>query len=319
MLELQKKKLELLQLQRDLAELDRELARGSDFSIRKVHDFLFSIEVLNSSIQNLRQYQSVPDQIVTNAENFLASMAQRLLIREESPSAISITSRYRMIVRKEISVLLFIISIFIISSLIGFAIVLNQPEYASLFIGSELVERILLNEAWFEEILQAPFLNGWLIAINNIKVAITVFAFSSLAGLGGIYILMINGLLLGAVVGFCHLNNFEDAILTFVVGHGPLELTLIIFSGFSGLLFGRHFFSRPVRTIPKRLKKGAGEAAVIIVVVATWLLLAAAIEVGVSPWSYVSPLEKAAIGVLAALLFFFWTFWPIDSIDQTRP
>ncbi|WP_331351678.1 stage II sporulation protein M, partial [Cellvibrio sp. UBA7671] len=66
---------------------------------------------------------------------------------------------------------------------------------------------------------------------NNIGVSFRTFASGILFGVGSIFFLVYNGLLMGAVSG--HLTNagFTETFFTFVVGHGSFELTAICISG----------------------------------------------------------------------------------------
>ena len=57
--------------------------------------------------------------------------------------------------------------------------------------------------------------------------------------IGTVFILMVNGLLLGTVFGACHLHGMARQLLTFTSGHGFLELSAIFICGGAGLLMGK--------------------------------------------------------------------------------
>ena len=218
------------------------------------------------------------------------------------------SDRYREIWYREFPLFIFCMAVFVGSVVIGLALALFDPEYLPLFLPQPLMERILDHSAWFEEIRKNPFADGLSIAYNNIKVAILAFAMGALLGLGGLYIVAFNGVLFGAIVGYCLSHGFEGPLARFVAGHGPLELSIIVASGFASLLYGRAFLMRPIRDIPLRLQRGGRDAFLVLSGIVPWLLLAAFLEVFVSPWEYLSGSAKLLVGIIAAVAFWWWTF-----------
>jgi uncharacterized membrane protein SpoIIM required for sporulation len=196
---------------------------------------------------------------------------------------------------------------------VGWKIGSTDHAYAAVLIPQALMEQILDQQKWFAEIQKAPWLYGLGIAKNNIGVAIHCFTLAALAGLGGVYILVLNGLLFGAVFGFCRSNHFDQALLNFVVGHGVLELTIIVAAAFSGFLFGRVFYMRPYRLFHLRMVTAASDAGVLLLGLLPWLLVAAVVEVFVSPWSFLDMPAKIFLGCLAAAAFWLWTWWPLPQ------
>ncbi|MFW5968114.1 MAG: stage II sporulation protein M [Persicimonas sp.] len=73
---------------------------------------------------------------------------------------------------------------------------------------------------------------------NNIGIALRTFGSGLLAGVGAFFILIYNGVVLGAVSG--HLQNvgLGHNFWPFVVGHGSFELTAIVLAGQAGLKLG---------------------------------------------------------------------------------
>ena len=61
---------------------------------------------------------------------------------------------------------------------------------------------------------------------NNIRVTIVAFALGITAGIGTAIVLVVNGLLLGAVAGGAVEAGNGRAFLEFIIPHGPIELTL---------------------------------------------------------------------------------------------
>jgi len=85
---------------------------------------------------------------------------------------------------------------------------------------------------------------------NNIGIAFRTFASGLVFGLGSLFFVAFNGLVLGVVSG--HLINVGSAnvFFPFVIGHGAPELTAIIISGAAGFRLGWALVA------PGRLRRG---------------------------------------------------------------
>ncbi len=77
------------------------------------------------------------------------------------------------------------------------------------------------------------------IIANNVQVAFAAFAFGVTAGVGTVLVLAFNGLFFGAVVGAFANYGLAGWLLTFVAGHGVLELFAIFVAGGAGLVVAR--------------------------------------------------------------------------------
>ena len=69
---------------------------------------------------------------------------------------------------------------------------------------------------------------------NNVGIALRCFATGLFFGVGSAFYLVENGLATGAIMGYVASHGAGDNILTFVVGHGSLELGAIVLAGGAG-------------------------------------------------------------------------------------
>lgn len=74
--------------------------------------------------------------------------------------------------------------------------------------------------------------------LNNVGIALRCFATGALAGLGPVFYLVYNGLVLGTVQGYVIAMGAGSNFLTFVSGHSSWELTAVVVSGAAGLRLG---------------------------------------------------------------------------------
>lgn len=136
--------------------------------------------------------------------------------------------------------------LFVVPAVLGFALLRQSPGLAAQILPDEMIARA---EAGARQQAQGigyaetpelflPVVASSIIA-NNIQVTILAFAGGVTAGVGTALVLVFNGLFLGAILGMFANYGVADWLLTFVAGHGVLELTAIFMAGGAGLLVAR--------------------------------------------------------------------------------
>ncbi|HLK40379.1 MAG TPA: stage II sporulation protein M [Polyangiaceae bacterium] len=134
---------------------------------------------------------------------------------------------------------------------------------------------------------------------NNVGIALRCFATGLFAGLGSAVYLVENGISTGALMGYVVTHGGGPNILTFVVGHGSLELGAIVLSGGAGLALGWSLVAPGDKTRVESMQAAGRSVVPIVFGAATMLLLAAAIE-GFWSASSVPSIVKRVVG--AAML-----------------
>ena len=290
------------------------------------------VNAVDSAFRAIEHYERLASEVyrlrskepsLNDAEEMLANSAQDLMGLGSSEKTgekayVTFIRQYRTAWRKHFALFIFTVCLFTASCFLGWNIGVNQPDYVGLFAGQEIMEMIHDHEAWFEKLKSDPLMGAAQIGLNNIRVAILGFTLGAAFGLGGMYILVFNGVSFGAILGYCVSHDFEEPLLQFVASHGPLELTLIIASCFAGLLIGRAFYRRPFSKMRERLGESAGEAGVLAVGIIPWLLVAALFEGFMSPMEFVPFSVKLMCGLASAGAFWFWTFGPVPPSRQLR-
>lgn len=290
--------------------------------LKEGYALIQDFEILSGHLYRVRAKLPPSDPLRLRLEDFMANAAQELVALEK-PNKGQHTYRrwvndYRRIWKENLNLFLFTAFVFLASIFVAWQTTVQDPQYVAAFVPQQMIEQIIEKTKWFEELQKNPLLGGYMIAQNNIQVSILAFALGGLCGIGGLYILVFNGLMFGALMGFCYVNNFDQELTQFVVGHGPLELTIIVASAFAGFMFGRVFYMRPYRLFRVRMGQAAREAGVLLSGILPWLCLAAFIEAFVSPWPGIALGTKLGIGALAAFFFWLWTLWPADRALQAR-
>jgi uncharacterized membrane protein SpoIIM required for sporulation len=150
------------------------------------------------------------------------------------------------------------------------------------------------------------------IAFNNIRVAFNCFVLGITLGIGTLYMMFQNGLMLGVFeyMFFHHGLGLQSILVIFI--HGTLEISAIVIAGTAGLIIGKSILFPGTFTRIHSLMQGAKDAVKIIVSLVPIFITAAIFEsyvtrhTGMSPWLSVSIL----IGSLAFILWYY-VFYPV--------
>ncbi len=138
---------------------------------------------------------------------------------------------------------------------------------------------------------------------NNIRIGFQTFAGGLLFGLGTVFFLCFNGVMIGATAGHLIQIGYSTSFLTFVAGHSAFELTGIALMGAAGLKLGAALVM-PGALSRRDALRGNARAAVPLVYGAGALLAAAAfIEAYWSPLSALPALKYTVGGALWLMLF----------------
>jgi uncharacterized membrane protein SpoIIM required for sporulation/uncharacterized RDD family membrane protein YckC len=150
-----------------------------------------------------------------------------------------------------------------------------------------------------------PTMAGSIIA-NNVQVAFMAFASGITAGVLTLWVLVSNGISIGAVAGLYASKDIGDLLLAFVAPHGVLELTAITLAGAAGLLVGGVLLVPGARSRRTAFREDAPRALRLVAGATMLLLVAGLLEGLVSPipyWPLEYKLIVAAFTAIALYLF----------------
>ena len=188
-------------------------------------------------------------------------------------------------------------------------IALNMPELAEQIVPEDKVAHIkeLDRETWNNTPAENRNLFASFVMTNNIRVAFFAFAGGILFMGGTLYILVFNGILIGAVAGLCQVNGIALVLWSFVSPHGYIELTTIFIAGGAGLKLGYSLIAPSLFTRKRTLTNAAKTAIQLLGGCVALLVVAGAIEGFISP-SELSPAVKIGFGALTGVLLFTYLF-----------
>ncbi len=130
-------------------------------------------------------------------------------------------------------------AIFLAGALVGFLACLGDPAFQRFLLPGHMMESIEHRQMWTHSILTVKPLASAGIMTNNLSVSFATFAAGVTGGLGTLYLLGVNGLLLGVISAACWQGGMGLQLWEFVAPHGVLELPAIFIAGGAGLLLAR--------------------------------------------------------------------------------
>jgi uncharacterized membrane protein SpoIIM required for sporulation len=178
-------------------------------------------------------------------------------------------------------------------------------------LGPKSIQGLEEGRLWTESLVTTvpPSVSSSGIATNNIGVALTAWAGGVLAGVIPLYVVLFNGLLLGALVGVTLHYSMAGDLLEFIAAHGPLELTLILVAAAAGLSIGRALIAAGDRP----------HALAVLLGCVPWFVVLALVEVLVSPQPALPLPFKILVGLALESLFLATAFRPVAADVKEIP
>ena len=197
--------------------------------------------------------------------------------------------------------------VFALFSVIGFLGTRYDPEFSEL-VGVPPAFRenyIETRTHWWEDLNEANQVGASSIFTHNIQVTIYTFALGAMFGVGTLFYLAYNGAVIASVLALTYRAGFGRDLLTFMVGHGVIELSCIFIAGGAGLLIGSALVMPGDLSRADALKSRGKDAVRLMMGVAVLLVVAGTIEGFISP-APIRPAIKFSIAALTGLALYLY-------------
>ena len=190
--------------------------------------------------------------------------------------------------------------IFVLSGLLAFLVVAAWPDLGAWFLSDEMMLMVQNRTLWTDNLLNVipSSLLAYELMTNNITVALTAFALGWIFGLGTLYVVVLNGLLLGCAFGYTAEYDMALPLFKFVIAHGIVELSVICLAAAAGFAIGRALARPGARGRMDSVRESARDAGALAAVCVPFLIGSGIIEGYVSPNDNFDLTSRVVIGVL---------------------
>jgi uncharacterized membrane protein SpoIIM required for sporulation len=221
-----------------------------------------------------------------------------------------------LVIRKHHLILLYSFLIFLIFALMAAFSAANDQEFVRGVLGNDYVEMTEQNISKgdpfgvYKE--QDPLSMFLWIAVHNVQVSFTIFVAGILAGLGTIWLLFNNGVMLGAFQYYFFSKGLGWKSVLVIWIHGTLEISSIIIAGAAGIVLGKSLvFPGTYERLPS-LKLGAKDGFKMMIGLVPVFVIAAFLEGFITRYSRMPVwLSILILFISAGFIIWYFVIYPI--------
>jgi uncharacterized membrane protein SpoIIM required for sporulation len=219
---------------------------------------------------------------------------------------------YPALFQRQFRYVLFSLAVVLSGALLGSVLTLARPEFMRHMLGPAMVATIERHQMWTHSVVAvAPAMSGWLMT-HNLTVCFLAYASGILFGLGTLYLMFFNGLLLGVVGVACQQHGMALDLWSFVAPHGALELPSIILAGAAGFRLAHGVLFPGLYRRRDSVAHAGAEASRLVAGIVPLLAIAGTLEGFFSP-SAAPVWLKFTFGAILFSLLLYWLFRPIAA------
>jgi uncharacterized membrane protein SpoIIM required for sporulation len=209
---------------------------------------------------------------------------------------------YPAIFRKTFSNTLAAFLIFTCAAVAGCLLSINDPSFSRHILGPRMILSIEQRKMWTDSIVTVKPVASSQILTNNLSVAILTYALGITAGVGTVWMMLLNGLLIGVVGTACWQAQMSVQLWSFVAGHGVLELPAIFIAAGAGFILARGLLFPGALPRGESLVRAGKRSAQLFFGTIPLLLIAGLVEGFISPSDMPVPMKFALAAGLLTLL-----------------
>ncbi|UKS26825.1 stage II sporulation protein M [Paenibacillus sp. HWE-109] len=229
----------------ELEELLKQLTkRKNRLQASHINRFTELYKAVSAHLATLQTH--LPGDETTVYLNHLISQAHNTMYQESNKSTTQLRTfflhYFPSLIQARGLFVGFALLLFLLGGLLGFLSVWKDPLNLSLIMPGGMAENIDPSKtADPRGDIHSPLVST-AIMTNNIRVAILAFISGVTLGIGTIYLMVSNGLLIGALAAVFMQSGKSYVFWAYILPHGIIELTAIFIAGGAGLYMGYRFF-----------------------------------------------------------------------------
>jgi uncharacterized membrane protein SpoIIM required for sporulation len=192
--------------------------------------------------------------------------------------------------------------LFLVAAIAGVLMGIADPGFSRYFLGPHMMQSIENHKMWTDSIVTVKPMASSSILTNNMSVAFAAFAFGITAGVGTVWMMLLNGLMMGVVGVACWREGMSLPLWSFVAAHGVLELPAIFIAGGAGLGIAKGLLFPGVLPRKASLVQAGAKSVRLVLGTIPMLLIAGLVEGFVSPSGLAPSMKFLLAGGLGTLL-----------------
>ena len=254
--------------------------------------------------QTARPLQVQLNRLLTRAHN---------LIYSRRKSGVSLIWRffrhdYPALFRRLLPYTLASLALMVAGALLGATLTIFRPAFMTHLLGPQMLAAIHHHKMWTLSVNSLAPEASSAIMTNNLSVSFAAFAMGITAGIGTLYMIGWNGILLGVVATACAQHQMSLQLWSFVAPHGSLELPSIVIAGGAGLRLAAGLLFPGMYSRRHSIMVAGAESAKLVSAVIPLLIIAGTFEGFFSPSTTVPVPIKFVTGAILFSLLMTWLF-----------
>ena len=209
---------------------------------------------------------------------------------------------FPVLFRRNLSYVSVAFILFWLSAIAGMLLTLYNPDFKLQMLGANMVQTIDRREMWTHSVVTMKPTASSAIMTNNLSVAFVTFASGIVGGIGPLYMMITNGLLIGVIGAACWMAGMSDQLWAFVSLHGVLELPAIWIAAGAGLRLAKGLLFPGWLPRKQALALAGGESIKLLAGVIPMLFIAGILEGFVSPTDVPAMVRYPLAGLIFACL-----------------
>ncbi|KYG34091.1 stage II sporulation protein M [Alkalihalobacillus trypoxylicola] len=260
--------------------------------------------------QNLSYSQTYfQDSELTFYLNGLVTKAHNTLYKDQVTSWKQIrdffSTKFIQLLTEQWKMVLIAMILFIIGGIGGFVVVASDPLLLYSILPADIANGVSPEHLGSSDGEVNASLMSTTIMINNIQVAFLAFAGGVTFGLLTVYLLIYNGIIIGALYAVFWQHSMSYEFWAYIMPHGVIELAAIFIAGGAGLLMGYKLFVPGTFSRVYQLKKYSKRSVQLLLGTLPLFVIAGFIEGFITPSTLSLEMKySVAILTLFALIFY---------------
>ncbi|MDQ0871410.1 putative membrane protein SpoIIM required for sporulation [Paenibacillus sp. V4I3] len=284
--------------------------RKSSLQASQVNRFTELYKVASAHLATLQTH--MPTDETTLYLNHLVSQAHNAMYKENNKSSKQMKEfflhYFPSLIRARSLFVGFALFLFLLGGLLGFLSVWNDPLNLSMIMPGAMADSIDPSKtADPRGDLHSPLVST-AIMTNNIRVAVLAFISGVTLGIGTIYLMISNGLIVGALAAVFMQSGKSYVFWAYILPHGIIELTAIFIAGGAGLYMGYRFFVPGPYPRKLRFLESAKESAQLLIGTIPLFIIAGIIEGYITPSTMSLEVKYLIAGMTLLLLALYYGY-----------